>query len=339
MSDKAGLQIQGQRIENFKSYFIESNLFTAADGFRFELANPEINIKCGSQCRLFINGRPELVGIVERIEEKYDKQSAGLEVSGRDLMGLLVDSSCEDLTDMQNIGLKALANKLLAKFEFAEMKNIVYGSGSKLRPRAAAAPEDSKSFKAEPGQSIFDVLKGQALRRGLLFFCLSDGTFVFGEPLTSGAAKYEIIMRRDGRGNNALSCEHIRDISGGHKTIKALGQQGGETDANVSGSVTNPDYPFHKPLVMVIDGDAQSPKSYAKMRLNKERFDSDQFVFTVPGHGQNGLNWQVNEVCHVVDERFGIDADMLIYSRTFELSKDKGHTTTLKLSQLGALPE
>jgi len=56
----------------------------------------------------------------------------------------------------------------------------------------------------------------------MLFFSMPDGTFVFGEPLTSGKAEYTLI-----KGFNILEGERTRDISKRYKTVTVTGQQQG----------------------------------------------------------------------------------------------------------------
>ena len=60
-------------------------------------------------------------------------------------------------------------------------------------------------------------------------------------------------------------------------------------------------------------------------------------IYKVGRHSQNGQNWAINKFCNIKDEKQGIDGDYLIYGRTFELSKQDGPTTTLKLGTPGLI--
>ena len=53
--DRMTLWVNDRRIENFLSYRVESDLYTADDAFSAELAQPETDIEAGMRCQLYIN--------------------------------------------------------------------------------------------------------------------------------------------------------------------------------------------------------------------------------------------------------------------------------------------
>jgi len=330
MSDKIALQIAEQRIERFLSYQIEADMYNAADAFSLELANPEIQIKAGQRCDLYVNDRLELTGIIDAVDKGEDKTSKTLRVSGRDLMGLLVDSSCEEFLTLGGMTVKALAERLLRKTPFIDRKKIIYqkGTGTPLLD----APQNLTQI--EPGDTIFETLKGYAAARGLMFFALPDGTMVFGLPKSTGEPMFTITRKKTGE-TNIIKGTSKTDISQQHSSITVIGQvQGpeysGET-INVKGTVKQPDFPFYKPLV-VVNNDTQNPTAQARMLRDKEAFEAFQLSYTVPGYAQHSKNWAINELCTVNDETLGISGAYLVYSRSFSLSKDQGRITELKLS-------
>jgi len=345
MSDSVSLLINKKKIENFQSYRIESNIFTADDAFSLELSNPEIDISGGQQVELFVNGERELTGIIDRVHPSYDKSGRKLVVEGRDLMGVLVDSYCEEFITIENIELKALAARLLKNVKFIKIKEIQYGSGDKNRAVPLKHKKEEYEFtQIEPGQTIFDVLNQYALSRGMLFFSLPKGTFVFGQPVTKGKAEFTLTNRIGDPGeNNIISGDETRDISKQYSKLTVMAQKQGTdataaVDINAKYTLPNPGYPFYKPFVARAEHDGQSPKKYAKVLLEKQQFDGYQLEYKTHGHSQGTKNWQVNAVCHVIDEVFAVEQDFLIYSRVFEKSKENGVFTTLKLSKLGVLP-
>lgn len=342
--DTITLQLGDQQVQDFISYRVASNLFEAADGFELELANASMRVQPGQQCKLYVNDTLELVGIVDRIAESRRKSAATLTLSGRDLMGLLVDSYAEDFKDIPNESLSALTQRLLAKIPFINRKRVIFGAGSKDRAVPLTTKDEAYDFtEVQPTRTVFDILKRHALSRGQLFFCMSDGTFVFGQPRTSGAARYVLISRRDGADNNVIEADRTRDISKRYSKVVAIGQRQG-TDAwdleqlNVSGTVEDNTFPFYKPFVVTVDTDGRDPASYGRVLMDKQRFEGFTLSYQTAGHSQAGRNWQVNEICRIIDDSWQIDADHLIYGRTFELSKSDGVTTTLLLSHLGVLP-
>ncbi len=348
MRDRVSLVVGGKMIENFLSYRITSNLFEAADGFELSLANPKHEIEEGALCKLYINDRLELNGIIDLIKERGNKRKRSLDIEGRDLMGLVVDSYAEDYEEKKNESLKDLANRILAPIKQINRKDIQYGEGSKDR----AVPvtgwlEDFEITEIEPAKTIFEILKPYATSRGLLFFSLPNGTFVFGKPITSGSAEFTLINKKDGRNNNVFEWERIRDISKRYSKVTVHGERQG-TDAlgvggtHVSASIQDDTFPEHlyKPFVASINQDAKSPKKYAKVLMEKQQFEGFSLTYKTKGHSQNGKNYQVNAMCHVNDENLKPSAkgSFLIYSRTFEMNREDGVFTHLKLSKPGVLP-
>ncbi len=349
MQDSVSLFIDGMQINNFLSYTIESDIYTADDAFSVELANPEIQVKEGHRCELYVNGELELTGIIDRVTRSYDKDGLKLRVEGRDLMGLLVDSYCEEFITLQGISVKALAERLLRKVPFINRKKIIYQDNFSGKLKKKAKGESSIALldaphnfsHIEPGMTIFEVLKDYAGSRGLMFFCLPDGTMVFGKPKEKGEPVFSIICTKDGKDNNVLEGEMIKDISKRYSKITVIGQQQGldGIDANAintKATIEDKDFPFYKPMVAKNNNDYQSPKLHARMLLEKLRHEGFQLNYKVPGHSQNGKNWTINELCNVKDEILNVEGTYLIYGRTFEMSK-QGVYTSLKLGIPGVI--
>ncbi|KAF0145123.1 MAG: mu-like prophage tail protein gpP [Nitrospirae bacterium] len=350
MRDKISLIVGGYKVENFISYTIDSDLYVADDAFSLELANPEVTIYKGSRCELYVNDILEMTGIIDKITPSYDKSGNKLRVEGRDLMGLLTDSCCEEFITLQGVTLKALTERLLKKTPFISTKDIVYQENvvgklkSKKHSKSAAWDTSQNFSQIEPGMTIVEALKEYARSRGVIFWSMPDGTFVFGRPLVSGEPAFRLTNRKDGKENNIKEGEKTEDISKQYSSITVMGQQQG-TDAtatssiNTKATVANDAVPFYKPFVVKNNNDAQSPKAHGQMLLDKQRQEGFQLRYKVAGHSQNGKNWTINQICHVEDEapNFNLKDSYLIYGRTFELSKDKGVVTTLRLGYPGVI--
>jgi prophage tail gpP-like protein len=342
----------GVIIEHFISYQIDVDLYIPANAFRLELANPETSIKSGLICELFVNGRKELTGIIDKVHRKVGKRGVSLAVEGRDYMGLLVDFHCEPpFCTVTNMKLEALALKLLAKVPFINRKEIIYQQNiagklkSKKKSTSTVLPDPAQKIgQIEPGQTIFEVLKMYALSRGLLFYCQPDGTLVFGRPMTKGEPEFMLQMLKSGEGNNVIESDVIDDISRRFSKVTVMGQQQGSQSTVLPGGINTPSgvqidttFPFYKPFVAIDNNDSLSPKEHARLIMEKQRREGLKMIYTVGRHSQDGQNWTINKFCHVSDEVQGIDGDFLIYGRTFELNKKDGPTTKLKLGLPGLI--
>ncbi|MCL2790127.1 MAG: hypothetical protein FWD79_05730 [Desulfobulbus sp.] len=352
-TDNICLEVAGRRIERFLSYEIDADLYVAADAFSLEVARPEITIEPGQKCELYVNGSLELTGIIDRCSRRVDKQGLTYRIEGRDLMGLLVDHYCEEFVTVQGKKLSRLAGMLLKDVPFINREAIVYQEDvvGKLKGKKKTMDDPDDGFmdtpqklsQIQPGMTVFEVLKNYSASRGLMFFAMPDGTFVFGRPTLKGEPVYELTNRKSGQGNNVLTGEENNDISKRYGKVVVIGQQQGIGDEddpikiNTHGEVVDPDFPFYKPYVATDNNDAQSPELHARFIMNRQLHEGYQLTYTVQGHSQRGRNWQINQLCQVQDEDLGGDKVLLIYGRTFRRSKTGGTTTTLKLGKPGVV--
>ena len=342
MLDKVSLRIDGLDVENFLSYSVEADLYKAADAFSMELADTGVEIKTGMRCELRVNDQLELTGIVDKVIHNNESgRKDKLTVEGRDLMGLLVDSYCEEFKDFENVTLKFLAEQLLKNVPFINREKIIYQEDKKDKKEQK---KESDHIKVDPGQTVFDVLKDYAASKGLFFYSMPDGTFVFGAPKMGGEPKYELFRRKDGRGNNIISSKVTDDITKRYSKVTVMGQRQAPDWSDISVSVPDKEdegkekykFPFYKPFV-VFDGnigDEEDAKRQAKNLIKQKRLEGITLLYRVAGHAYNGVNWAINEFCQVVDDVAGVNGPYLITKRTFKLSR-QGAFTELELGLPG----
>lgn len=351
MSDSVSLRIAGRSVTRFESYRVSADIFTAADAFSLELSDPEVRVTPGAICELYVNGTPELVGVVDKIGKSYSKSGVRLNLEGRDLMGVLVDSCCEKFITVQNIKLSALAKTLLSNIPAPyRPRGIIYQKDltSRIKGRKSKndnpfiLDSDQKIGRITPGMTVFEVLSNAARSRGLLFWANADGTMEFGRPKVGGEAMFSLSCLKTGEGNIIMQGDLSRNIALHYSKVTVITQsQGfdslGSSSVNVKKSLTDPLYPFYKPLVRTMSDDSVSPALYARLLMEKMRNDGFRLEYQVPGHTLNGRNWKINELCRVNDEVLEVSGAYLIYGRTFERSKTGGTTTRLQLSLPGKI--
>lgn len=327
--DTIKLNVDGYEISNFTSYSVDSEMFSGADEFSFETSGmvPDI-IKVGKLCTLSVNGRIELTGIINRVATKYDKGGISATISGRDLIGLLCDHHTNDFAEadsLNGVSLKALALRLMRDVPFIKKSDVIFedGSAGMIGPPTYGC--------IEPGATVFGALKHYASHNGLIFYSSTNGKLIFGKPKSSGNPLYGLTCRRDGFGNNIMSGSHDDDISGAYSVTTVQAQsQFGDTD---SASRSIKGFPFFKP--MITQANTENPSSDALQIVEEQRASMKKWSYTVAGHSSNGNNYSVNTIVTVDDDIFGTHEALLIYGRTYKLSKSDGVTTELKLGALG----
>jgi prophage tail gpP-like protein len=357
MNDTVYLLVNDKRIELFESYTIDADLYCSDDAFELELGKAQIaTIKAGMRCELYVNDVQELTGIIDRVNPSYDKTKQVFKVVGRSLMGLLTDSHCEEFLTLTNYDLKSLTERLIKKVPFIQREMVVYQENVKGRIRKKGKSSRVQGYdtvnafsQIHPGMSIFEVLKEYAKSRGLLFFGLPDGTFVFGKPKEEGDPAFQLSHRLSGVDNNILAGELIQDMSKRYSKVTVVGQKQGTegySAADITREATkefplpDPDFiPIYKPYVLKDEYGGMSPDLQARMTLEKMRYDAFRLSYKVQGHSQGVNNWSINELCTVIDENpaFDLKGKYLLYGRTFKKSKDQGTTTELRLGYPGMI--
>lgn len=341
MSDTIELRVNNNVLTAFTSYRCDADLFMADDAFSFVCKEPGVIINPGDACSVYINGEQELSGVIETVDSEAQKNNKSVNLSGRDYMGMLTKACCEEFLTLLNTKCIDAAAILTKDLPYIQRQNIVYQEGCETLDVA------HKKLQVEPGMRVFEVLHEYAAMRGLLFYAMPDGTFVFGKARSHGSAKYTLVNRKSGdfSRNNILSSRVIKSIVNSWSNVTIISQTQGDDNTAPEGitskyTVTNPDFPenFYMPYVGVNNGDDVSPKRIAEIVIDKMRSDSIVLEYSVSGHSQNKVNWSINEICSVLDEDHipKIKGNYLIYGRTFIKSKQDGTITSLRLGPKGA---
>ena len=172
----------------------------------------------------------------------------------------------------------------------------------------------------------------------------ADGTLIFGRRLAKGAPEYTLQLLKSGTGNNVIESDVEEDISRRYSKVIVVGQQQGDQTVLGPAAINSPPgieedktFPFPKTFVTTDNNDNVSPKMRARMIMEKHRREGTHLVYTVGRHSQGVKNWTINNMCRIKDEVQGIDADYLIYGRTFEMNKQSGPLTRVKLGKPGLI--
>jgi prophage tail gpP-like protein len=320
------------------SYSVDSDLWLAADAFSFTATDPDHEIEAGMRVDMWVNNEKELVGVIDKVEQKITKKGKELSISGRDLMGLLCDHNIieyQSTTDLSKAALKMVAETIMKDILLVSIKDIVY-EGAAVR---LAVPFEQ--YILSPGQTVFDVLKSIAQGRGLHFWCREDGSFVFGKLVTSGAPQYRFVLEKTSDRTNILEASKITDISQGFSKIivHSQAQDADVDDVAATESLAIPsEFPFYKPKVVCINGDKKSAYYEAKKFINISKANALQLQYVVAGHSQGTNNYKTNVIARVDDEENNIHGDFLVSGRTLTLdSKKSGPRTQIRLCRTGVI--
>jgi prophage tail gpP-like protein len=305
-----------------------------------------------------------MTGIIEKRELKLDINGGETTFSGRDLMGIVVDSclSKEDCVSLKSIPLKKLAQRLLGKLPFLADSTILFmneladagvGARKPIYKKGAASPlaPAGSDEQLERAATVFDVLADKAQRHGLIFWLEPDGTFVFGRPQGVEAPfVFDFHMHRKAdrmRGdlphfNNVASASLSEDISKVYSDITVVAQApGGGDDAyppggyDQEGTAALAGFPYQKPLVVQRHcTNAAEARALARIELYKRLADSWRLKLAVPGFSQDGTNYRANAACRAAIEPLGVDGKYLVLGRRYTYSAAEGQKTELEIGKL-----
>ncbi len=326
------LIIGDRTIRRVISYAIDSNIYNAAGAFNVSLHPSYISqVNKGDRVTIRINGSTILTGLVDNPKVHGSRNSVNFTVYGRDLMGLVVDYHLESFRTIKNKTLAQVAELYLREIDYVRDLQILFLDGA---DRLDVAQE---YVQPQPGQTVFELLSGIASARGMHFYMRPDGTMVFGKPKGFGKETF-FIYNADGNGN-VIDFEKNDDASQQYSRVVVIGQQRSSIDTgtqvlNKKATVTDPAFPFTKPLVVTTDTAAKTPEAQARMIMEQQRIDGFNVSYTVGGHSQRGNLWQPDTICAVDDQRLGLREELVVYGRTFNFERSR-KTTKIVLGKMG----
>lgn len=328
--DNIELQVGNSRIRDFVSYSVDADMYEAASTWQVELSAAESSIRTGMECTLSVAGVRILTGVVDRVQKQRSKSSGTqITITGRDLMGLLVDAYCEQFISLEDMSIRGIAETLLRNIPMISRKNVEYrNKADRMSPKRA--------IQIEPGQTVFDVLREVAESRGLLFFCKPDGSLVFSRPAVSGAAEFNLDYGDGRNASRIISSNYVEDLAQRYSIVKIVTQQQGyedidAADISIVATATDNTVPFRKVFVSSVNEDESAPQQIARQTIEQQRWRGRELTYTVGGHEQNGKVWTIDKFCSVRDRDWNLRETMLISGRTLRMSRDEGSVTDVRL--------
>jgi len=337
IDDAVTLFIGSEVYEGWKNVSISRELNTLGSTFRLTVVDKwradqePFSLKPGSAVHIHTGKTAILTGYIDKVTFSLQAQNRTITISGRSKTADLIDSSITGKNEYKNLGLKAIAEKLIEPF------------GVKLLLRADAGAVFDK-FTVRQGETIFEALDRLARARSLIMYPSFEGNIILakkdttlasteiraGVNLLGGSATYDNSER--------FSKYIIKAQTQGTKGTaeQAIGSKGEATDSGITRT---------RELLVIAENVADNAAALerAKYEADIRAARSVEVDVSVQGWRQDdGTIWDVNQLIFLdagflgyrgqalvkkvqfVKDGGGTKADLtLIRPDAFEFTKDK----------------
>lgn len=319
----------------------------------FDYASPPavFRLRPGPEVEIYIDGKLELVGYIDKVTPTVEEDYAEISISGRDKAGDLVDSAAApdgpgELTDVK---LEAAANKIAKPFGLSVKNEINTGNPF---PRYAFGISETafsaieKGARARHALVMSDGIGGIKITRTGASLAPADLTLPgnmlgssatfshegrFSETIVKGQSEKARGERKDRKATHTASdapkAPADRTASDGSATERE------RKGATITGRARDSEIKRHRPIVHMAKSqpDKTSADDEADWRMRTARSEAEELTTSVWGYGANGKPWKVNQLTMVKDQFQGIFRQLVI-SNTSKRYDDAGRITELTLN-------
>lgn len=330
-ANKVSIMINGRVHQDWESYEIDSDLMIPSDAWQVSIGLKDQQlpdfVSPWAHCQVKVGNNTVLTGRVDGIEDTVEKNQHSLMLTGRDQAAVLLDCAAP-IFSASKVTLPEVVNKVVRPLGI-----------HKVRIDAKHAT-NHKKINIEPGERAWSALRMAAEANGLWPYFTPDGILVIGGPDYSAPPVATIVMRNNGKGNNAISIRRTRQMAQQYSQVTVLGQTHGteysDGQHNIKATAKAKNVTDYRPEI-VTDYEAESSalaNKKARKTLTDSLLSGFDLVAKVAGHRtENGLLWEPGQRIQVLSEPHGINASFFLMGRKLLKSKQQGATTQLRLKQ------
>ena len=338
-TDHVEVLIDGKVHGNWERYEIDSDLMIPADAWSVSLGmrNGQMppGVVEGAPVVVMVGGDTVLTGYVDEISHSLNKTTHTFTMSGRDLAADLLDCSVPIFSRMQQ-SLEEIVAAITGEFKKTKIRidaDLTYAR---------------KKIQTQPGDTAWNALANAAEANGLWAWYEPDGTLVVGGPDYSSPIVANLIIRRNGKGNNVISLDKSSSHVGRYSTVTVLGQSPGTASEqgrpDLGASWGDKGVLRHR-LKIVFDHEVENDgmcSALAKKLIGDSKVHGLSLTATVQGHrivspGQpfDKKIWQPGQRIHIFSEPHGIDGVYFLMARKLTRNRMDGTRTVLTFKEDG----
>lgn len=332
------LTVDGLVHSGWLSLRLAHSIEAAASKFTLELterwsgdSRVERRIRPAERCTIALDGEEVLSGHIDGVDADYDATRHTLSVTGRDLVGDLVDGAAaiDPPFEWRGIKLDELARRVCAPFNIEVVASVDCGA-----PFQRAA--------IQPGETAWEVIERGCRQRGLIATGDGRGRLLITKAGAGGEAAG--MLRLGGEDGNILSAQGRFDWSGRHDLVVVRGQGEGGGGGQGEARCRDAEVTRHRPKLLLAEaaGEGVSFQRRADWEVITCAARSRRLTYRVPGwRGGTGRLWRPNTMVRVQDAYLELEREMLIVSVAWTLD-DQGTVTEIEVAPREAfeiLPE
>lgn len=334
------IEVNGIKYDGFIEAECSAGVERMSRQFRFSTSvkqNVQNDLRAQDKVKIFIDNKLFLTGKIETLNISYTPDSHTIEVSGRDQIGDLIDSSIIQKEYSQRDFLK-LVTAVLKDNGYSNIKVL-----SNIETIAFIRLEEGEVVKTEKGETIAQFLDRYAQKVQVLMFSDESGNLVIareGDEQAVGA-----LLSNIGNSNsNILGASIDIDITDRFKFIELYSQS--DNDSFVESSIdqsaiaidTDITYPRRKRITKSTASKTISLSELAKWNIVIRKAKGSRYQCRVQDFytsRDKGLLWQMNTLVMVSDDRCQIDGQFLIQNVKF-FKSGAGTFTDLSIVNRGS---
>lgn len=328
------LLIGGYEIKDWDHVEVDSQIDTPAESWSLSLFQHEgvllpESIQGGAAIELYYANELILTSIADQVSEAVNREAYVLQITGRDLVGQLIDCSVpifngRQITLEELIGKFVLNGDLGSIFHNVKIQNNVW-----LKNK----------ISIEPSESLWDALVKAAAVTGQHVWLDPDGTLQIGDPF---ANPYYVqtslrLMKPVDNTNNVLSLKYDNDVSNVYSQFKVLSQDA-KGQHILAETTKTTQYKYNRLKILTLsDVETAAEANSALEKIKKDNdFEAHTLTATVADWAIDGkvwstgwyLNLETNALTHA-------NAKWAVVGRTLNLDRANGKTTKLLLKRQG----
>lgn len=330
-SDVVTLKISNKLYSGWLGFTVTLGIETLANQFSLQLTDNWVDQKQlwpivpGDKAEIILGGEVLISGYIDEVSPKIDATSRGLQVTGRDKAGDLVDCSAAG-SEFNNMTIDAMA-KILAK-PFGIKFNKLTSVGKAFH-----------KITLSQGETVFEVLDKRARARGVLLVSNANGEVDIMKPGTIKATTALV------EGKNILSASAKYDAKDRFSKYVVKSQvveidEEGTGGFEVMGSAKDEGVLRYRPLILQAETQAETVNASARAQYEATVRAAKSATMTVNVKGfrqADGTLWKPNRLVSITAPSIGVpeQRDMLITQVTYSLD-DSGTVCTLDLKRKDA---